>query len=964
MNSTVLVIVGLLPAVYLVYLAILPKPIPGIPYNAASVRSVLGDTLAIKSHIAMTDGGTFMTYAVKMMRNCNTPLIQIFPQPLSKPVLILGDYQEAYEIFVRRSREFDRSHNVGNMFLGFIPKNHFLLRTNAAWKAQRRLVLASMNESFLYGTLAPAVQERVARVIELWRIKAEIARERPWSAAHELNMIALESIMAFTLGGGLCYTATEGAIEAVRRGMGKVDGLLQATLDMTATMGELRYSWMPRLKWPFVHRRQRVKNAVNVKEEYIRRELEKAVDQLQKGRETVARSAVDHMVAYEKNLAQKEGRLPDYFSRVMIDEITGLIIAGHETTGSTLCWAVKFLTDYPKVQSKLRLAIEAGFPAALKAARNPTIQEIINTDIPYLEATIQEILRFANPATAIDRVSLVDTEILGHAVPKDTIVVCMLPEPRLLRPVDISKKQLEDTSKLRAWDPTDMAHFRPERWIEYDQVNPMAAPQVAFGMGPRTCPGKRVAHLEISATLVAVLWNFELLSCPAGLSGYHQLLVATQKPKQCYTASAATVLSLSWLARSAAALPSSSAVVTATSTSVVPTATATSGFRSVAYFADWDIYNTTNFFPQNITASTLSHLIYCFANVDASTGSVGLSDVWADLQFPYPGDDSSDTSAVAGNIKQLYLMKQQNRNLKTLLSIGGATYSPNFDNFTLTAEGRQTFAKSAVELVQNLGFDGIDIDWEYPSDQVHAEAYTSLLQEVRNALTDYSNQWANGAPLLLSIAAPAGAQAYEIMDLSGMDKYLDFWNLMAYDYAGSWSDYSGDLANVYASKTNPNSTQTNTDDAISYYLSKGISASKINLGMPIYARTFPDTTGLGQPFNKTAAGEVNYNAIDTANANITELTDVIASYSYNSTADGTLYSFDTPKIAQLKTQYAQSKGIGGAMFWEISGDKVGEESIIGTVVNAIGGSSGLDQSQNLLAYPNSNYTNIRNQMVN
>lgn len=150
-----------------------------------------------------------------------------------------------------------------------------------------------------------------------------------------------------------------------------------------------------------------------------------------------------------------------------------------------------------------------------------------------MEATIQEILRFANPATAIDRVSLVDTEILGHAVPKDTIVVCMLPEPSLLRLIDISKEKLED-GESRAWDPTDMAHFRPERWIEYDQVNPTAAPQVAFGMGPRTCPGKKVAHLEISATLVAMLWNFELLPCPAALSGYHQVLVATQKPKQCY----------------------------------------------------------------------------------------------------------------------------------------------------------------------------------------------------------------------------------------------------------------------------------------------------------------------------------------------------------------------------------------------------------------------------------------------
>lgn len=338
MDFALLVTVGLVPVVvYLFYLAILPKPIPGIPYNAASARSILGDTLSIKSHIAKTDGGTFKTYAVQMMRDYNTPLIQVFLRPFSKPILVLGDYQEAYDIFTRRSREFDRSYNVGNMFQGIIPRNHFLLRTNAAWKAQRKLVLASMNDSFLHGIFAPAIQERVNKVIKLWRIKSEIARGRSWSAAHDLNMIALEGIMAFTLGGGSCYTATEGAVDAAR-GMkekqeldqdelvvfpsGNIHTLLQATLDMTAIMGELRYSWMPRLEWVFVRQRRRIRNAINVKEKYIRLELANAVDKLQHSeKKVVVRSAIENMVAYEKDLAQKEERSPDYFSPVMIDEV-------------------------------------------------------------------------------------------------------------------------------------------------------------------------------------------------------------------------------------------------------------------------------------------------------------------------------------------------------------------------------------------------------------------------------------------------------------------------------------------------------------------------------------------------------------------------------------------------------------------------------------------------------------------
>lgn len=380
----------------------------------------------------------------------------------------------------------------------------------------------------------------------------------------------------------------------------------------------------------------------------------------------------------------------------------------------------------------------------------------------------------------------------------------------------------------------------------------------------------------------------------------------------------------------------------------------------MGYFVNWAIYGR-GFTVQDLQTQDLTHVLYAFANVNPTTGQIYLSDTWADTDKPWPGDDTSAQGVnLYGNLKQLYLRKKENRNLKTLLSVGGWTYSPNFAGPASTPEGRQAFAQSAVTLVQDLGFDGLDIDWEYPSNPTQAADFVLLLQATRAALEQSATQ-NQQSPFLLSVAVSAGPDNYNKLDMAGMDAHLDFWNLMAYDYVVSGATTSAHQANLYASNIIPNSTPFNTDTAVDAYLNHGIAPAKLVLGMPLYGRSFLGSTGPGTPCTADPAGSWeagvwDYKALPKAGAAVLYDANVGAAYSLDN-ATGNFITYDSPASVQQKAQYVASKGLGGGMYWETSADKPrGQGSLIQAFANAVGA---LQVEQNELSYPASKYLNLR-----
>ncbi|KAF5255808.1 hypothetical protein FOXYS1_13753 [Fusarium oxysporum] len=387
-------------------------------------------------------------------------------------------------------------------------------------------------------------------------------------------------------------------------------------------------------------------------------------------------------------------------------------------------------------------------------------------------------------------------------------------------------------------------------------------------------------------------------------------------------------------------------------------------YANMVYFVNWGIYER-DFQPQDLPASSITHVLYAFMNVQED-GTVFTDDTYADLEKHYEGDSwlENDKDNAFGCVKQLFLLKKAHRNLKVLLSIGGWTWSTNFATTAASAASRSTFAKSAVTLMKDWAFDGIDIDWEYPASDEDAANMVLLLQAVRNELDAYASEHAPGYHFQLTTAAPAGSSHYSKLRLADLGRIVDYINLMAYDYAGSWSSVAGHSANLYANTDIPQSTPFNTDDAVKAYLDAGVPSHKLILGMPAYGRSFIGVSGMGEPHsgvglpNKALgsweAGVWDYKALSKQGLEIVYDEKAQAYYGKYQSGGG-ICSYDTPETIQKKVSYLKQRGLGGAMFWEASGDGRGQESLVGTSFRSLGN---LDQTENLLVYPDSRYRNI------
>lgn len=194
-----------------------------------------------------------------------------------------------------------------------------------------------------------------------------------------------------------------------------------------------------------------------------------------------------------------------------------------------------------------------------------------------------------------------------------------------------------------------------------------------------------------------------------------------------------------------------------------------------------------------------------------------------------------------------------------------------------------------------------------------------------------------------------------------MDQYLDFWNLMSYDYAGSWDLITGHQSNIWPSTHNSQCTPFNTEQAVNHYKKQGVHGRNIIIGMPLYGRSFENTDGLGKSYQGVGEGTweggvYDFKVLPLAGAHEQFDEDAGASYSYDPDKRQ-LITYDTLAMARRKAEWIKMESLGGAMWWESSADRAGDQSLIGTVVGTLGT---LEGRENCVEYPKSKFDNLRN----
>ncbi|XP_032295579.1 uncharacterized protein Cht6 isoform X2 [Drosophila virilis] len=358
---------------------------------------------------------------------------------------------------------------------------------------------------------------------------------------------------------------------------------------------------------------------------------------------------------------------------------------------------------------------------------------------------------------------------------------------------------------------------------------------------------------------------------------------------------------------------------------------ASSEGRVVCYYTNWSVYRpgTAKFNPQNINPYLCTHLVYAFGGFTK------------DNQMK-PFDKYQDIEQ--GGYAKFTGLKTYNKQLKTMIAIGGWNEaSSRFSPLVASADRRQQFIKNILKFLRQNHFDGIDLDWEYPAHREGGKSrdrdnYAQFVQELRSEFEREAEKTGRSR-LLLTMAVPAGIEYIDKgYDVPKLNKYLDWFNVLTYDFHSSHEPSVNHHAPLYSLEDDSEynyDAELNIDYSIKYYLKAGADRDKLVLGIPTYGRSYTlineESTELGAPSEGPGEqgdatrekGYLAYYEICQTLKEDPEWTvvqpneNVMGPYAYRRNQ---WVGYDDEAIVRKKAEYVVAHGLGGIMFWAIDND--------------------------------------------
>ncbi|KAH8708578.1 cytochrome P450, partial [Phaeosphaeriaceae sp. PMI808] len=194
-------------------------------------------------------------------------------------------------------------------------------------------------------------------------------------------------------------------------------------------------------------------------------------------------------------------RSGDFSDANLVDQLLTFLAAGHETTSSALTWTSYLLSKHPHIQTRLRTEIHQHIPNPTALSNPANDATSILESMPYLNAVCNEVLRLFPTIPVTARVTIRDTTVAGHLIPKGTQIMVV--------PWAINRNP-------KLWGPGS-EEFVPERWIDKETgratMNGGAESNYSFLTflhGPRSCIGERFARAEMRALVASLVGAFEL----------------------------------------------------------------------------------------------------------------------------------------------------------------------------------------------------------------------------------------------------------------------------------------------------------------------------------------------------------------------------------------------------------------------------------------------------------------------